>query len=103
MWYPAVMQLAVMAITKWSIQAPSSKKSPRLGEAAALRKKSPALRRAGAESITQLTRERFLRPSVASNSMRERIPSALARRGGRVVGTDTRRLSFVHRADPGSS
>jgi cytochrome c553 len=27
-----------MAITQWSIQAPSSKKSPRLGGAAALRK-----------------------------------------------------------------
>jgi hypothetical protein len=31
-----------MAITKWSIQAPSSKKSPVEAAAAALRKKSPA-------------------------------------------------------------
>jgi hypothetical protein len=35
-------QPAVMAITKWSIQAPSSKKSPAEAAAAALRKKSPA-------------------------------------------------------------
>jgi hypothetical protein len=43
-------QPAVMAITKWSIQAPSSKKSPRLGEAAALRKKKPRSPVGGAES-----------------------------------------------------
>jgi len=34
-------QPAVMAITKWSIQAPSSKKSPRLSEAAAFERKAP--------------------------------------------------------------